>query len=303
MRVAAIDCGTNSIRLLVAESGPDGRMVELDRRLELVRLGQGVDATGEFHPEALQRTFTAVNSFAEVIRGFGCERIRFVATSAARDAHNRELFFAGIRERLGIDPEVIPGDEEARLSFSGALSGVAPDAEPVLVIDIGGGSTELIVGGRGGEIAHAISLDVGSVRLRERFLHSDPPSAEEVAGATSFIDGLLDSSGVEFGSVRRFIGVAGTATSLSAIHQGLAEYQRERVHGSALQPDEMRQLAQDLLATPVARIEATTCLPVKRAEVICGGALVLARIAERVGEPMVVSESDILDALAQELLS
>lgn len=303
MRVAAIDCGTNSIRLLVAEAGPGGRMEELDRRLELVRLGQGVDATGEFHPDALERTFAAVDAFAAVIRGFGCERIRFVATSAARDAHNRETFFAGIRQRLGVEAEVIPGDEEARLSFAGALAGVAPDEEPVLVTDIGGGSTELIVGSRTGEISHAISLDVGSVRLRERFLHSDPPTAGEVAAATDFIDGLLDASGVGFASVRRFIGVAGTATSLSAIQQGLSRYQRERVHGSMVAVDQVLALADQLLATPAAQIEQATCLPLKRAEVICGGALVLSRIITRVGEPMVVSESDILDALAQGLLA
>ncbi|MEL4359397.1 MULTISPECIES: Ppx/GppA phosphatase family protein [unclassified Luteococcus] len=302
MRVAAIDCGTNSIRLLIAEAGPDGRMAELDRRLELVRLGQGVDATGEFHPDALRRTFAAVDDYAQRIRSFGCQRVRFVATSAARDAHNRETFFTGIRERLGVEVEIIPGDEEAALSFAGALAGVHPDAEPVLVIDIGGGSTELIQGGRDAQIQHAISLDMGSVRLRERFLHSDPPTAEEIAAATAFIDGLLDRSGVAFDAVQRFIGVAGTATSLSAIQQELAEYQRELVHGSRLEPRQIQRLAADLLATPAEQIEATTCLPLKRAEVICAGALILSRIVARVAEPMVVSESDILDALAMGLL-
>lgn len=299
--VAAIDCGTNSIRLLVAESGPGGQLVELDRRLELVRLGQGVDATGEFHPEALARTFAAIDDYARVIRDFGCTRVRFVATSAARDAHNRETFFSGVRERLGVEAEIIPGDEEAALSFAGALAGVRPDQEPVLVIDIGGGSTELVQGSRDTTITHAISLDMGSVRLRERFLHSDPPTADQIDAARAFADGLLERSGIDFAAVRSFIGVAGTTTSMSAIHQGLMTYQRDRVHGSSLTPGQIDSLAERLLATPVDELVRTTCLPAKRAEVICAGALILSRIAQRVAEPMVVSESDILDALAQGL--
>ncbi|MEL4505350.1 Ppx/GppA phosphatase family protein [Luteococcus sp. H138] len=301
--VAAIDCGTNSIRLLIAEAGPDGQMVELDRRLELVRLGQGVDATGEFHPEALVRTFAAIDDYAEVIRRFDCQRVRFVATSAARDAHNRETFFAGVRDRLGVEVEIIPGDEEAALSFAGALAGVRPQSEPVLVIDIGGGSTELIQGGCDATISHAISLDMGSVRLRERFLHSDPPTDDEVGTARGFVDALLERSGIEFASVKSFIGVAGTTTSMSAIHQGLMNYQRELVHGSSLTPDEIYRLAERLMATPVDELTRSTCLPAKRAEVICAGALILSRIAQRVSEPMVVSESDILDALAMGLLA
>ena len=191
-RVAAIDCGTNSIRLLVAEKGVDGSMVEIDRRLQLVRLGQGVDATGEFHPDALARTFAAIDDHAAVIREFGCEKVRFVATSAARDARNRDAFFEGVRSRLGVDAEIIPGTEEAELSFQGAIGGVGASQGPVLVMDIGGGSTELITGSTSGAISHAISLNVGSVRLKERFLHSDPATEEEIDEAAAFIDGLLD---------------------------------------------------------------------------------------------------------------
>ena len=191
-RVAAIDCGTNSIRLLVAEKGVDGSMVEIDRRLQLVRLGQGVDATGEVHPDALARTFAAIDDHAAVIREFGCEKVRFVATSAARDARNRDAFFEGVRSRLGVDAEIIPGTEEAELSFQGAIGGVGASQGPVLVIDIGGGSTELITGSTSGAISHAISLNVGSVRLKERFLHSDPATEEEIDEAAAFIDGLLD---------------------------------------------------------------------------------------------------------------
>ena len=189
-RVAAIDCGTNSIRLLIAEAGPDGGLLELDRRTEIVRLGQGVDATGEFHPDALTRTFAATDAYAALIRDAGVpsSRIRFVATSASRDARNREVFFAGISDRLGVTPEVISGDTEAQLSFVGALSRVRPPAEPVLVIDIGGGSTELIVGTAAGVVASAISLDIGSVRLTERFLSAHPPAPEAVdAGPIAFV--------------------------------------------------------------------------------------------------------------------
>ena len=301
-RVAAIDCGTNSIRLLVAEKGVDGSMVEIDRRLQLVRLGQGVDATGEFHPDALARTFADIDDHAAVIREFGCEKVRFVATSAARDARNRDAFFEGVRSRLGVDAEIIPGTEEAELSFQGAIGGVGASQGPVLVIDIGGGSTELITGSTSGAISHAISLNVGSVRLKERFLHSDPATEEEIDEAAAFIDGLLDGSGIDFASVQTFIGVAGTATSLSAISQGLTEYQRELVHRSRLEVAEIEQLAIALLASPAAEIESSTCLPMKRAEVISGGAMVCAAIARRVRQPMVVSESDILDALALRLL-
>ena len=213
-RVAAIDCGTNSIRLLVAEA--DGRgFRELERDLRITRLGQGVDATGEFHPDALVRTFAACDEYAAALDRHGVGRVRFVATSAARDAGNREAFDAGVRERLGVTPEVIAGDEEAQLSFAGAL-GAAPDAEaPTLVMDIGGGSTELVLGQAGRPVT-GVSLDMGSVRLRERILASDPPSLDEVAEAGEFIDDLLDASGVDFDSARSWLGVGGTATSLSA---------------------------------------------------------------------------------------
>ena len=180
-----MDCGTNSIRLLIAEAAPGGGLVERLRRTEIVRLGQGVDATGEFHPDALARTFAAAESYAEMIRqaGVSVGDIHFVATSATRDARNREAFFAGIRQRLGVTPDVISGDREAELSFTGALSRVRPDGEPVLVMDIGGGSTELIVGSAAGEMSFAVSLDIGSVRITERFLKTGPPAAADLAAA------------------------------------------------------------------------------------------------------------------------
>lgn len=302
MRVAAIDCGTNSIRLLVVEQAADQTLTELDRRLELVRLGQGVDASGSFAPEALERTMEALDRFAQVIAGFAVDRVRFVATSAARDAGNRDDFFAGVRSRLGVEAEVIPGQEEAELSFRGALSGVPQADGRVLVVDIGGGSTELVVGTADGVIEQARSLDMGSVRLRERFLHDDPPTVEQVAAARSFVADLLAGSGVELAGIDHFIGVAGTTTSLSAIHQGLSQYDRALVHGSVLEVGQVHELAVHLLALDVQATVDSTCLPRKRAEVICGGALICDEVASRVGTAMVVSENDILDGLVMGLL-
>ena len=296
-RYAAIDCGTNSIRLLVADIAADRRLVERDRRLELVRLGQGVDATGRFHPDALARTFAACDHFAEVIRALGCDRIRFVATSAARDVGNRDEFFAGVEQRLGVVPEVIPGAEEALLSYTGALSGVPDAADPVLVIDIGGGSTELVVGS-GGRVFSAVSLNMGSVRLRERYLRDDPPTPDQVAAAREFVSGLLDGSGVDLAAARSVVGVAGTVTSLSAIDQSLDVYDPQRVHGSRLSRTQIADLAARLLSLTGPQIEASTCLPLKRAEVIAGGALICEEIANRTAAGhLTVSENDILDGM------
>jgi exopolyphosphatase/guanosine-5'-triphosphate,3'-diphosphate pyrophosphatase len=304
-RVAAIDCGTNSIRLLIAEAGPDGGLVELDRRTEIVRLGQGVDATGEFHPDALTRTFAATDAYAALIRdaGVASARIRFVATSASRDARNREVFFAGIRDRLGVTPEVISGDTEAQLSFSGALSRVQPAAEPVLVIDIGGGSTELIVGSADGVVRSALSLDIGSVRLTERFLRRNPPAPEAVAEATTYVDGLLDGSGVDFAAVGTWIGVAGTATTLAGVHLGLERYDREQVHGAVIPVPDLHALFDRLVASTVEEIRALPSMHPGRADVVTAGTLIAVRIADRLHvDGLLVSESDILDGTALELL-
>ncbi|GAA1835988.1 exopolyphosphatase [Microlunatus capsulatus] len=304
-RVAAVDCGTNSIRLLIAEPGPDGGLAELDRRTEVVRLGQGVDATGEFHPDALARTFAATDAYAALIRDAGVpsSRIRFVATSASRDARNREVFFAGIRERLGVTPEVISGDTEAQLSFVGALSRVAPAAEPVLVVDIGGGSTELIVGSAAGAVTSAISLDIGSVRLTERFLSAHPPAADAVAAATAHVDALLDTTGIDFAAVGTWIGVAGTATTLAGVHLGLEHYDRERVHGSVIALPDLRELFGRLLGSTVEQIRALPSMHPGRADVVTAGTLIAVRVAERLRvDGWLVSESDILDGTALDLL-
>ena len=301
MRVAAIDCGTNSVRLLVAER-VDGVPSELVRTLRLTRLGQGVDATGEFHPDALARTFAACDDYAAILADHGVERLRFVATSAARDARNREEFFDGVRDRLGITPEVISGDEEAQLSFDGALGAIPDAATPALVMDIGGGSTELVLGASGRPV-RGTSLDMGAVRLRERFLASDPPTAEQVEAATRYVDGLLDAGGIDLAAARTWVGVGGTATSLSAIVQELPTYDRARVHGSVLGRPTLAALATRLLAMPVVEVlEIPTMVP-GRADVICAGALICARVAARVGADLTVSESDILDGIVTRLLA
>jgi exopolyphosphatase / guanosine-5'-triphosphate,3'-diphosphate pyrophosphatase len=293
--LAAVDCGTNSVRLLVSRL-VDGRLVEVDRRLHLTRLGQGVDATGEFNPEALARTLGAMADFGAQLDELGVTHRRVVATSAARDARNSAEFFDGVRARLGVDAEIIPGEEEARLSYTGAVGALPDVAQPVLVMDIGGGSTELVLGSEG-QVRHAISLDIGSVRVRERFLHSDPPTPTEVAAATAHIDGLLDTSGIDFGAVATWVGVGGTVTSLSALAQELPTYDRARVHGSVVGHAELDALGLRLLAMPVAAVAALPTMVPGRADVICCGALIARRVAARTAPELTVSEADILDGL------
>jgi exopolyphosphatase/guanosine-5'-triphosphate,3'-diphosphate pyrophosphatase len=304
--VAAVDCGTNSLRLLIAEPTNSGSLADLERRTEIVRLGQGVDATGEFHPDALARTFTVVEQYADRIRqaGVPVDRIHFVATSASRDVRNREVFFDGVRQRLGVTPDVISGDKEAQLSFTGALSRVRPEGEPVLVMDIGGGSTEFIVGSAAAEMSFAISLDIGSVRITERFLKTSPPAAADLAAAAAYVDGLLESSAVDFASVGTWIGVAGTATTLAGVYLELAEYDRERVHGASIPLADLAALLKRLSTMTVEEIRALPSMHPGRADVITGGSLIASRVAVHVPVPdMIVSESDILDGIALELLA
>ena len=213
------------------------------------------------------------------------------------------MFFAGIRERLGVTPEVISGDTEAQLSFVGALSRVTPPAEPVLVIDIGGGSTELIVGSAAGAVSSAVSLDIGSVRLTERFLSAHPPAPEAVAAATDHVDALLDTTGIDFAAVGTWIGVAGTATTLAGVHLGLERYDRERVHGSAIALPALRALFAQLVGSTVEQIRALPSMHPGRADVVTAGTLIAVRVAERLRvDGWVVSESDILDGTALDLL-
>ena len=301
MRVAAIDCGTNSIRLLVL-SGSRKAPVELVREVRLARLGQGVDATGEFHPDALARTFAVCEEYARIIREHGAEKVRFVATSAARDVSNRRLLVDGVRERLGVEVDVIPGQEEARLSSMGALCALDV-ASPTLVVDIGGGSTELVLVDGAGTILHSVSLNVGAVRLRERFLHTDPPTPGEQNNARGFIGELLDGSGIDFAAVADAVGVAGTVTSVGARVLGLESYSREAVHGLVLGRGDVDAVTEHWLTTPVGLIEQEPCMQPLRAGVIGAGALILDETISRIpGEKIRISETDILDAIALGLL-
>lgn len=296
-RVAAIDCGTNSIRLLIADLSSE-RLIEVDRRLTIVRLGQGVDATGRFAPEALTRTFAACEEYAAAVTSYDVERIRFVATSAARDVTNAEEFFAGVRARLGVDPQVISGAEEAALSFRGATADLPGAEPPYLVADIGGGSTELVLGGDDG-VHHAESLDMGSVRMTERHLHSDPPTGDEIAAATRDIDSLLDATDVPVEQARTLIGVAGTVTTVAAVALELPDYDRDAVHHARLDNQQLTKATSWLVAS--SRAERAECKAIHpgRIDVIGAGALILDRLARRLHtDDVLVSEHDILDGVA-----
>lgn len=309
-RIAAIDCGTNSIRLLIADAqGVDSEMslVDVVREMRIVRLGQGVDATGAFAPEALTRTFAAIDEYAALIAEHGAGAVRFVATSATRDASNRQIFIDGVRERLGIEPEVVPGTEEAALSFAGAVS-VAPVAhgEAALVVDLGGGSTELVLGDAGGVLA-AISLDMGCVRHTERFLRSDPPSAAEIAKAEEEISTRLDEAFavVPVDRAVRIIGVAGTITTLTAHGLGLAAYDSALIHGAELPLESIAGSAAELLGSTRAERAAFGFMHPGRVDVIGAGALIWKGILERVAllsegriSSAFTSEHDILDGIA-----
>ena len=299
--VAAVDCGTNSIRLLVlrAESGD---VVELAREVRLARLGQGVDATGEFHPDALARADVIFEEFAGIIARHAATEVRFVATSAARDVSNRDAFEALVRGRLGVEVEVISGDEEALLSTGGVLSGVHART-PALVFDIGGGSTELIVVDDGAAIRSAVSLDIGAVRLRERLMPSDPATVDEVAAARAYVGGLLDGAGVDFASLASAIGVAGTVTSVAASVLGLDEYSRQAVHETLLTRDDIDRTVSRWLAQTSAETATEPCMHPLRAAVLGAGGLILDEISRRVpGGAVLVSETDILDGIALGLL-
>jgi exopolyphosphatase/guanosine-5'-triphosphate,3'-diphosphate pyrophosphatase len=287
--------------LFVADATPSG-LAEVTRDLTFTRLGEGVDATGQLQPAALTRTYAAVGHYAAEIAKLGVDKVRFVATSAARDATNREEFFAGVRERLGVTPEIITGAEEAELSFLGALTG-GPVWGSVLVMDIGGGSTELIRGSAAGRVEAAESLDMGSVRVRERFLHHDPPLDSETTAARAFIDGLLAGSPVAFDGVGTWVGVAGTTTSLSGMYLGLETYDRAKVHNSVLPVADIEALSERLLRLTVAETcHAYPSLPPQRAEVIVAGALICTAVARRVNRLMIVRETDILDGAAHRLV-
>lgn len=293
--VAVVDCGTNTLRLLVT----DGR--EIRREQRIVRLGQGVDATGRFAPAAIDRALRVVGEYADLMHADGVTRVRFVATSAARDVDNADDFFRRVRGLLPTAAiDIISGADEARYSFAGATA-EHQVTDPTLVVDIGGGSTELVRRDAAG--LRRVSLDIGAVRLRERVLRSDPPTDAEIAQGREWVRRELDGSPVDLTGVQTWIGVAGTATTLAALDLGLATYDRSRVDQHTVTPDAVMHLARELLAAPVTDILAIPVMEAGRAEVIASGALICAAIAERVGRPMIVSEADILDGVAAELLA
>ncbi|GAA3929134.1 Ppx/GppA phosphatase family protein [Streptomyces gulbargensis] len=298
-RVAGIDCGTNSIRLLVADVHPEtGELIELDRRMTIVRLGQGVDRTGRLAPEALERTFAACREYAEVIRELGAERVRFVATSASRDAENRDEFVRGVVDILGVEPEVITGDQEAEFSFTGA-TGELRGAETYLVVDIGGGSTEFVTGDRHVEAAR--SVDIGCVRLTERHIRHDPPTAEEAEAVRADVRAALDLAAetVPLTSAGTLVGLAGSVTTVAAIALGLPEYDSAKVHHARISAAQVAEVTERLLASTHDERAAIPVIHPGRVDVIIAGALVLREIVERVGaREVVVSEHDILDGIA-----
>ena len=307
-RVAAVDCGTNSIRLLVADADPaTGELVDLDRRMTIVRLGQGVDRTGRLAPEALERTFAACREYAGIIKEHGAERLRFVATSASRDAENRDEFVRGVLDILGVEPEVISGDQEAAFSFTGAtkeLAGGDHLPKPYLVVDIGGGSTEFVVGDD--RVGAARSVDIGCVRLTERHLVrdgvvSDPPTEAQIAAMRADIEAALDlaEQTVPLREARTLVGLAGSATTVSAIAQELPEYDSEAIHHSRVSHERVREITEWLLRSTHAERAAVPSMHPGRVDVIGAGALVLLSIMERIGaQEVVVSEHDILDGIA-----
>jgi exopolyphosphatase/pppGpp-phosphohydrolase len=314
-RVAAIDCGTNSVRLLIADiaAGPDGgTLTDVERRMEIVRLGEGVDETGRLSPVALERTFTAMRGYAELIERYGEEagedpiKTRVVATSATRDAENRADFVSGVVDIFGVVPEVISGDEEAELSFTGATRELAElrPARPYLVVDIGGGSTEFVLGSASVEAAR--SIDIGCVRMTERHLRdADPPSPEQISNTVADIDAALAEvrRTVPVDEARTLVGLAGSVTTVSGIAMDLPEYDSTRIHLSRVTAAQVHEVTRRLLhATRAERAEIGVMHP-GRVDVIGAGALILDRIMREYGfGAVVVSERDILDGIAWSLV-
>jgi exopolyphosphatase/guanosine-5'-triphosphate,3'-diphosphate pyrophosphatase len=311
MRVGAIDCGTNSIRLLIADFAEDGRLRDVHREMRIVRLGQGVDATGEFAPEAIARSRDALIDYAELLRIHRVSRVRMVATSATRDAANRDVFFAMTAEVLGaVVPgavaEVITGVEEAALSFHGAVGELDATAGPFVVVDLGGGSTEVVLGDR--DVHASFSADIGCVRLTERCLHSDPPTAVEIAAAREVVrDGLGQAFGeVPVERARTWVGVAGTMTTIAALAQKMTTYDSEAIHLSRVGFGELLAVCDELIAMTRAQRAALGPMHEGRVDVIGGGALIVEELAHalsrRAGiDELIVSEHDILDGIALSL--
>jgi exopolyphosphatase/guanosine-5'-triphosphate,3'-diphosphate pyrophosphatase len=299
--IAAVDCGTNTIKLLVGRVGPDGLDV-LVREARMVRLGQGIDRTGVMAPAALERAFAALEEYAGLVAAAGVERVRFCATSATRDAANADDFARGVHERLGVWPEVLSGEEEAATAFAGAVRHLRRTPElPVLVVDVGGGSTELVLGGAAG-VERSVSMDIGSVRLHERHLATDPPAAAEVAALVADIDAHLDASPVRPGDAATVVGIAGTCTTVAAGCLDLPAYDPDRIDQQEIDTATTHDLVARLVAATVEERLALPYMHPGRADVVDAGALILDRVLRRSGcDSWVASEADILDGIAWSL--
>ena len=302
-RVAAIDCGTNSTRLLVTEAVD---RPPLTRLMRITRLGQGVDGTGRLAPEAIERTVAVLKEYRSTMDQLGVERVRMTATSAARDAANRDAFFGPAEQVVGVRPELLGGQEEGRLSFAGATAELDPADGPFLVVDIGGGSTEFAAGNAGSDPDGVVSVDVGCVRVTEKYLLHDPPQPEELSQAISVVHDYLDDVEREIPSIKetkRLVGLAGTVTTVAAVEIGLPTYDRDRIHHFVL----TRAAAEDVFRTLATESRAARLfnpgLEEARADVIVGGTAVLVTIMRHFGfDECLVSEADILDGLAATLL-
>ena len=300
-RVAAIDCGTNSIRLLIADI-TGSNFKEVVRTMEIVRLGQGVDQNKSFHPDAITRTLSAVEKFAALIASKGVEKVRFCATSATRDASNRELFTSGVKKILGVEVEVIPGEEEAALSFIGATKELSQSDGPFLVVDIGGGSTEFVFGAE--KVEFAKSVNIGCVRMSERHLTLQPPTMAQIAEAITDIDLAITQAAkvVPISQAKSLVAVAGTATTVAAAALKLAEYDRYLIHLSRISAPSVHQVAAMFQSMNKDQIASLGYMHPGRVDVITAGALVLSRIMAATGaSEFIASESDILDGIAWSL--
>ena len=297
--LAAIDCGTNSTRLLVSEGGTR----PLERLMRITRLGQGVDATGRLAPDAIDRTLAVLREYREVMDRFGVDRVRMTATSAARDAANREDFFAAAEEVVGIRPELLSGDAEGRLSFAGAVSDLDPADGPFVVLDIGGGSTEFIAGSERPD--GVVSIDIGCVRVTEQFLHGDPPAPEELSQAISVVHDYLDDVARELSTVKeatRLVGLAGTITTVAAVEMGLPTYDRDRIHHFVLTRAAAEEVFRTLAVETRAQRIHNPGLEEARADVIVGGTAILVTVMRHFDfDECLVSEADILDGLVRSL--
>lgn len=305
MNVAGIDCGTNSLRLLIASIEPGRPLKDIERTMEVVRLGQGVDTTGRFADDALDRTFAAAERYAALCRQHGVDTIKFVATSATRDAENRDTFITGIEKRLGVTPEVISGEREAELSFNGAVSVIDTD-DPVAVVDLGGGSTEIIVGSKADGVISSHSMKVGCVRMHERHLRADPPTPEQLASAHRDVQDALDGAmaRVDLSGATRLVGLAGTVTTVTARALGLTEYDPQRIDGTSLTLDQVDDACHWLMTASREERAAEGYMHPGRVDVIPAGALVWSDVVKRCAEQMAnldvvtTSEHDLLDGIA-----